>query len=1258
MSVKQDKVQVSVIVDGKQGISELGKLEMEANDLRHTMQGLKKDSQEYAAAAEQYKQVKARMGELREEIGLAGLTMKQMRQYARELQTELDTTATRGTKRYDELKDKLQEVNGAIARQRQEVAGTASFWSKISTEVKQFGMLAVGALGFQFVTDQISNLITKGSKLSDELADIQKTTGMTKAEVREFNGELSKIDTRTPAAELRAIAAGAGQLGIAKKDVLEFTDATDKLVVSLGDEFQGGAEQVTKEMGALRNIFSDVKSDNVAQDMLHIGNAINELGADGAATGPVVADFANRIGGVGITMGLTSGQVLGLSATLQELNVSTERGGTATVKILQAMAGEPAKFAKVAGLGVKEFANLVNTDLYGALVKVSEGVSKNGAHATELAKILQELGVDGAGASEVMAKLGANTAMLDQKVQLASKSLGNTNSIMSEFETKNNNLAGKLEKLTKQLNSVFTNSAFNAGLEWAVDGLTKLFGLTDEAAELTDQFRAQRDAVQELEQNTVPLVNRYDELMGKTTLNVDEQLELDKIIQQLAETVPTAVTQFDEYGKAIGINSAAVREFTQLQKEMLLVKNEEAIHKNTEQLELYQRKIVAVTAEMNKTFEDGRHFRASSEDDGYTIISDKELRQMAKDLQEFQAKARGFRGVLAELKGEKSEDQLKAESDARWMAYVFGDVKKLKEAADVQIGLLTDIDAKIKALKEKQMGDMSKAEIRADEAAIKELQRRRAELLGEGDDKEAKRREKKMKAEHDAALKNLRDLQAVAMQEQAKLRDVDAAADQQALNQLDSHYNALIEKARQMGEDTKLTEKERREAIATIDLLADSRDEARENLKRQQRQKHAAEDLKLENQLALDRANLRILLAKRNEKADPEEFKQALLAKVVLERDIELQNTKLTEDQKNLIKQAALDKMNGILSDANKKRDDETMRALEKFRERATQLLDGFLNFARSLSEATLQAADNQKNGAVKAAETQQTVAVQAAEKTRDKRLAALEQEKAKGTVTTKQYEAKKAQIQADYEAEKTASNQNFEKSKAAAQEEYDKKAKLAKQEQFEAERAGNIAKITIDTGVAIVKALAEGGPFAGPALATVIGTMAALQIAAVVAQPTPAFAEGGFSANGFTGLEHQNLSQSKGGMLPGKPFLATVNERGPEYFVPHHLLQQPAVAQSVGIIEAIRTGRALSAGAFAAGGYSATPAPSYAAPASAGPTSASGLDQATALRLAVAAEQLTQALANPAPVRAYLVYQDLTDKEQQLAQLKQLNSF
>ena len=248
----------------------------------------------------------------------------------------------------------------------------------------------------------------------------------------------------------------AGQLGIAKNDILPFVDSVDKLNIALGDEIKGGAEEVAKQMGTLRNVLTDMKSENIAEDMLRIGNAVNELGAAGFATAPVVVDFANRIGGVGMSLGLTSDEVLGLSATLQELNVSTERGGTAVTKILQKMTTNVADFANIAGIPIKEFTDLVNTDLFGAFMKVLEGSKRGGQSATLLSGIIKELEVSGAGASEVFSKLGGNTDMLSEKVKLAGTSLQGTDSIMNEFNIKNNNLAASLAKLQKVFYSMIT----------------------------------------------------------------------------------------------------------------------------------------------------------------------------------------------------------------------------------------------------------------------------------------------------------------------------------------------------------------------------------------------------------------------------------------------------------------------------------------------------------------------------------------------------------------------------------------------------------------------------------------------------------------------------------------------------------------------------------------------------------------------------------------------------------------------------------
>lgn len=50
MSVKKDEVQVSVIVNGQQGVNELGKLEAAASDFRGTLKDTKKAAEDFAKA--------------------------------------------------------------------------------------------------------------------------------------------------------------------------------------------------------------------------------------------------------------------------------------------------------------------------------------------------------------------------------------------------------------------------------------------------------------------------------------------------------------------------------------------------------------------------------------------------------------------------------------------------------------------------------------------------------------------------------------------------------------------------------------------------------------------------------------------------------------------------------------------------------------------------------------------------------------------------------------------------------------------------------------------------------------------------------------------------------------------------------------------------------------------------------------------------------------------------------------------------------
>ncbi len=124
-------------------------------------------------------------------------------------------------------------------------------------------------------------MVTGAGKLSDQLADLRRVTGLTADQANQLNESLLKIDSRTSADGLREIAIIAGKLGVAKEDILGFTEAVNKLVVALGDEL-GDADQITTQLGKILNVFDgEITGDNISK----LGNAIVDLANKGVATG-------------------------------------------------------------------------------------------------------------------------------------------------------------------------------------------------------------------------------------------------------------------------------------------------------------------------------------------------------------------------------------------------------------------------------------------------------------------------------------------------------------------------------------------------------------------------------------------------------------------------------------------------------------------------------------------------------------------------------------------------------------------------------------------------------------------------------------------------------------------------------------------------------------------------------------------------------------------------------------------------------------
>jgi TP901 family phage tail tape measure protein len=367
-----------------------------------------------------------------------------------------------------QLDNKLKDIDKSIGIYTRNVGNYQSALSGIGSVVGQFfsasALLAAG-----------QQILQQNALISDSIADVAKTANASIADIQKLAEELKLRDTRTSLQDLLKIAEIGGQLGENADSLASFTAAIDVLGVALGDEFGDDVARVTKEVAGLRNSLGNFKTSDTAGDILRLGNALNVLSASGNSTAGVTTDIASRLAGLGTAFNLSAGEILGLASRLDELNIPAERAGGAIQRVLNEIAKSPEKFAALTGKSIPEFKTIVNQDLVGAFELVLESLDKSGAQTTQFADILDQLGLEGVGAIEVFSKLGQDTDALRASIDLASKSLGNTNAVYDEFTKKNSTLGAELQKLKNDFLNTFTDSQVSDALATIVKGIRYVF---------------------------------------------------------------------------------------------------------------------------------------------------------------------------------------------------------------------------------------------------------------------------------------------------------------------------------------------------------------------------------------------------------------------------------------------------------------------------------------------------------------------------------------------------------------------------------------------------------------------------------------------------------------------------------------------------------------------------------------------------------------------------------------------------------------
>ena len=454
MSLKIDRVQLEIVIQQDQARQKMIELEDKMRSANRELKNVKKqfgeNSAEYAKQVEVLKKLQQEYDNLYDEIGLTNLSLRDLGKRQKDLNAIL-RQLNPNTDLYKQYSEQLKEVNNRIKELRGTANETRFSLAKLADGFNRYGTIAASIIaGLTGVTLTMRSCVNEYAEMEEAQSQVVKYTGLAKQEVEELNEEFKRMDTRTARTRLNELAGDAGKLGITTKDsVLEFVEAADMINVALGEDL--GKDAIT-QIGKLADMFGDGDR-SLKENMLAVGSAVNSVAQNSSAAEPYLVEFTARMGGVGKQANLAITDIMGFASALDQNMLRSEMASTALSGLILKLYQEPAKYAKLAGLQVEEFTQLMSKDANEAVLTFLEALNRLGG-MDKLAPVLDQMSLSGAEAASVISALAGNVDKVRKEQQGANQAFVEGTSIYNEFSVQNSTVQAELDKAKKSFSDI------------------------------------------------------------------------------------------------------------------------------------------------------------------------------------------------------------------------------------------------------------------------------------------------------------------------------------------------------------------------------------------------------------------------------------------------------------------------------------------------------------------------------------------------------------------------------------------------------------------------------------------------------------------------------------------------------------------------------------------------------------------------------------------------------------------------------------
>ena len=434
-------------------------------DLIETQEKLKKIdkiSESYGKATRKWAEATKQLAKLKEEYEKSGKgnaefakKVKETERYVERLNTQKQRQAHLFKAARSELekeglklegyKKRLKEVNSELARQTQykKDLNYANNISSYGDQLYQKGSQQI-ITGLAFGKVALSP-IKEYARLEEAQADLKKMIEFKdKAEEQAYFNKIRQVSENSPLqqTEVYEIAGAAAQAGIAKEDIVEFTERAMKLKVAFDMSTEASGEFIAKSKEQL----------GLSQEQTFAyADTINFLSDNSAAKANQLVEISNRVGGLARTQNISKETNLGFATTLLSMGKSAEVASTGLKQLyLELGKGADTKKKmeafKYLGLNPDTINKEMAKDAEGTIVKVLEKIDK--LKAEDKSAVLNDL--FGEQAIDSVATLANNIDKVKKNLALAHSEM-TAGSVDKEYANRMNTLKNIFEQTKNTL---------------------------------------------------------------------------------------------------------------------------------------------------------------------------------------------------------------------------------------------------------------------------------------------------------------------------------------------------------------------------------------------------------------------------------------------------------------------------------------------------------------------------------------------------------------------------------------------------------------------------------------------------------------------------------------------------------------------------------------------------------------------------------------------------------------------------------------